>query len=390
MSRRPRLRLRTRLTLTYSLSLFALLWFFTLMIAYWLELSGLLPRLSGSTVAPFLPFETPLSSVLGDSSLPFGQLLAGKQVARLSVIYATLSTLTGWWLARRTVRPIAAITDSIRRIADAPAGERIQLAGPDDEIKALADTFDSLLDRIETAQSGQRRFVSNAAHELRTPLTVQRAILEVRRSDPATSPDAHELINELLAATARNEALVEALLTLARGEQAPELTEPVDLATSARLCLRTLAHIVPPGLAVNDDLRPAPTTGDPILLDRAISNLIENAVRHNREGGWVNVATSVVGDGPVRMSRLVVQNSGPLISESDVPSLFEPFRRGHARIGRGTGLGLSIVRAVATSHHGAVEAQVRTQGGLRVTLDLPFVPQSASDARADAGGTLSP
>ncbi|MSV72247.1 MAG: HAMP domain-containing protein [Actinobacteria bacterium] len=371
------MRLRTRLTLTYSAALFTVLWCVTAFMGYVLASTGLLDRLSLESAVQSLPFDSVLSNATGGLTLPLGgNVFTGKQLVRLAVLYGVISVVMGWWVARRTVRPITRITESIQHIADASIRERINFEGPSDEIKSLADTFDTMLDRIESAQSGQRRFVANAAHELRTPLTVQRAILEVRRANPDTSTDAHELIDELLAATTRTEALVESLLALAQGEQPPELTETVDLAASARLCLNSLAHISPASLTMTDMLRTAPTEGDPAMLDRAVSNLIENAMRHNREGGWVHVSTSVVGDGARRTSRLVVQNSGPLVDENDVASLFEPFRRGHARIGRGTGLGLSIVRAVATSHHGVVEAQVRTQGGLRVTLDLPFSPHS--------------
>ena len=159
---------------------------------YVLASTGLLDRLSLESAVQSLPFDSVLSNATGGLTLPLGgNVFTGKQLVRLAVLYGVISVVMGWWVARRTVRPITRITESIQHIADASIRERINFEGPSDEIKSLADTFDTMLDRIESAQSGQRRFVANAAHELRTPLTVQRAILEVRRANPDTSTDAH-------------------------------------------------------------------------------------------------------------------------------------------------------------------------------------------------------
>ncbi|MEU7868310.1 ATP-binding protein [Dactylosporangium sp. NPDC049140] len=267
----------------------------------------------------------------------------------------------GWLIAERALRPVGRITETARRVAGGSLHERIALNGPRDEIKELADTFDSMLERLDQAFDGQRRFAANASHELRTPLTINRTLIEVALGRPDPPPELVQLGETLLAVNARHERLIDGLLTLVASEQELTVHDRVDLAEVAR-------HVVADADVVAD-LGPAPVTGDPVLLERVVQNLVDNALAYNVPDGAVWVTTTLAGD----CARLVVENTGAVIPGYEIPGLFEPFRRLRSRTGsaRGTGLGLSIVRSVAVAHGGTAEAEPRAGGGLRVTVTLP-------------------
>jgi signal transduction histidine kinase len=279
---------------------------------------------------------------------------------------AVVGVSLGWVAAGRTLRPITQITATARRVADRHLHERIALGGPHDELRELADTFDDMLERLDRAFDGQRRFVANASHELRTPLAINRTLLEVAMGQPDAPPQLRQLGTTLLAVNARHERLIDGLLTMARSEQAVADPVPVDLADVAGSVLdQTQAR----GVEVRHELQAAPTSGDPVLLERLTQNLVDNAVRYNATGGWVHVTCTSEGT----RTRLSVINTGPVVRAYEVPGLFEPFRRLTDRVGsaRGTGLGLSIVRSVARAHGGDVHATPRDGGGLVVQVTLP-------------------
>ncbi|MFJ8577281.1 sensor histidine kinase [Micromonospora sp. NPDC093277] len=298
----------------------------------------------------------------------------------------------GWLIAGRALQPLHQITGTARRIAAVGAAgrglhERIALHGPRDEVKELADTFDLMLERLDRSFDGQRRFVANASHELRTPLALNRSLLEVAMSRPGAPAELRQLGETLLAINERHERLIDGLLTLADSEQQVVERTPVDLAEIAGHVLdQTAAGAAE--LTVRRQLAPAPTAGDPVLLERLTQNLMENAVRHNLPaGGEIEVSTGIVEG----RATLVVANTGPVVPSYDIETIFQPFRRlRHERVaaprpsgdrdragaGRGFGLGLSIVRAVAQAHGGAVHAYPRNGGGLVVTVVLP--PLNAS------------
>jgi signal transduction histidine kinase len=294
----------------------------------------------------------------------------------------------GWLLAGRALQPLQQITATARRVADRSLHERIGLDGPDDEIKELADTFDGMLERLDRAFEGQQRFVANASHELRTPLTINRTLIEVALARPDADEALHQLGSTLLAVNERHERLIDGLLTLASSEQRITEATGVDLADVARHVVAesaAAAHKV--GVELRADLKPAPIGGDPVLLERLVQNLVDNALRYNlAAGGWVMVRTSVVDD----HARLSVENTGAVVPQYAVPSLFEPFRRqptterlaapADGSLGRGAGLGLSIVRSVARAHGGQAHAAARSDGGLIVEVDLPI--QSEPDTEA--------
>jgi signal transduction histidine kinase len=280
----------------------------------------------------------------------------------------------GWLMAERAMRPLSHITATARRVAAGASAqrglhERIASTGPRDEIQELADTFDDMLERLDRSFDGQRSFVANASHELRTPLAINRALVEVAITRPDASPDTRQLGETLLSVNARHERLIDGLLTLADSENPVTEQALVDLRDVA-------GHVLdqtPVGDLVVADrlLDPAPVVADPVLLERLVQNLVENAVRHNRPGGWLSVSTGVSSG----FAALTVTNTGPVVAPYELETIFEPFRRlGGDRVGseRGFGLGLSIVRAVARAHGGDVIAVSRPGGGLTVTVQLPL------------------
>ncbi|TMR99257.1 sensor histidine kinase [Nonomuraea basaltis] len=284
-----------------------------------------------------------------------------------------LSLIIGYFVADRALRPVAKMTATARKLSESTlAHQRIALEGPNDELKELADTFDAMLTRLNIAFDTQRRFVANASHELRTPLTINRTVLEIALSDPEASEDLKALGRTLLEVNARNEKLIEGLLLLARSERELGVRKPLDVQEVAQTAVEQVMPFAEEhGVTVTTELVSAPTIGDPVLLERSVSNLLENAVKYNiSENGKVWIRTGMV-DGA-----LVVQvaNTGQHVPAYEVNSLFEPFRRLHAdrvESAKGAGLGLSIVRAVVQAHGGNVAAVPRDGGGLVVTIRLP-------------------
>ncbi|MEU9320322.1 ATP-binding protein [Streptomyces sp. NPDC048295] len=278
----------------------------------------------------------------------------------------------GYAMAGRVLSPLGRITRTARRVAGTDLSRRIELDGPDDELKELADTFDEMLDRLERAFTAQQRFVGNASHELRTPLAINRTLLEVHLSDPQAPPELKQLGKTLLATNERSEQLVEGLLLLARSDNQIVERKPVDLAEVASRALdQTRGEAEERGVEIRGERAPAVVQGNGVLLERIALNLVQNAVRYNvPEGGWVEVTTELQGGQAV----LVVSNTGPVVPAYEIDNLFEPFRRLRTeRTGsdKGVGLGLSIARSVARAHGGRIIAEPREGGGLVMRVSLP-------------------
>jgi signal transduction histidine kinase len=309
-----------------------------------------------------------LAEVLRDSARL--RVLGAGSIAFVCVVLAT--ALLAWTFTDRVLKPLRDVTGTARRLSAESLGERISLRGPRDEVAELADTFDAMLDRLQATFSAQRQFVANASHELRTPLSVIRAELDVTLSDPdADVAELRRMAGVVRDATLRAGHLVEALLLLARTDgMGVARMEPVELASVVDTAWQPISAD-----ARERDLRttfhtgPAPAAGATALLERVAGNLLENAVRHNVDGGWIEVHT---GSTP-EWASLRVSSSGAVVDPERVEELFESFRRGgvdrtaHA----GTGLGLAIVRAVVLAHRGTVTAEAVPGGGLAVTVHLP-------------------
>ena len=295
-------------------------------------------------------------------------------------ILTVLAGAIGWMVAGHALRPLREIAATARRVADRSLHERIALAGPNDEIKDLADTLDAMLERLDRSFDGQRRFVANASHELRTPLTITRTLIEVALLDAGADDKVKQLGATLLAVNQRHEKLTDGLLTLASSEQRDDF-HLVDLSEIVGHVVSELRPVADKaGVAITTDLEPAIVSGDAFVLERLVQNLVENGIQYNLpERGWVRLRTAA-GAGSVE---LAVENTGPAVPAHEVPGLFEPFRRlatterlagGRTPFVRGAGLGLSIVRSVAHTHGGEVEAAPRDGGGLIVRVRLPAAP----------------
>jgi signal transduction histidine kinase len=296
-------------------------------------------------------------------------VLLGWSIVDLSVATVVAGIL--WWaIGRRVLRPLHAVTDAARRASQEHLDERINLDGPDDELKDLADTFDDMLNRLDLAFASQRRFVANASHELRTPLTSMRTLIDVAMAKPSrTTEQLETLVGRVRESLDQSEAIINGLLTLARSDRGLSAHELVDLEAAAQDAIDQ----VDPAARNSDvviiaDLSPGPTLGDRVLLERLVTNLLDNAVRYNVAGGSVTVTTGTDNGA----SYLTVTNTGPLVPESALASLFEPFTRLDGRVnnGQGVGLGLSIVTSVVNAHHGHLHAVALPAGGMTISVRL--------------------
>ncbi|MEV7075073.1 HAMP domain-containing sensor histidine kinase [Streptomyces sp. NPDC093990] len=282
------------------------------------------------------------------------------------LVMALLAGLLGWWLAGRALRPVASMTEAARRISEQNLHQRLALTGPNDELHRLADTFDTMLDRLERAFESQRRFVANASHELKTPLAAQRTALQVGLADPLPKSLA-DVREDLLTTNREAEQLINALLLLARSDRGLDETESVDLTATARL---VTAELTPQAAArgVHIDLSaytPLVVRGDAVLLRHLLTNLMRNAIQYNHPGGYVRVRLDV--------ATLTVTNTGVRVPAELIPGLFEPFRRLDAdrTATTGHGLGLSIAASIAEAHHATLTAQPGAEGGLVLALRFP-------------------
>ncbi|MFC3574885.1 HAMP domain-containing sensor histidine kinase [Streptomyces yaanensis] len=285
---------------------------------------------------------------------------------------AVIAFAFGYAMAGRVLSPLGRILRTARAVAGSDLSRRIELDGPDDEIKELADTFDDMLERLQRAFTAQQRFVGNASHELRTPLAINRTLLEVHLSDPGAPVELQQLGKTLLATNERSEQLVEGLLLLARSDNQIVERKPVDLAEVASQAVDQVhAEAEAKGVEIRGERAPVVVQGNGVLLERIALNLVQNAVRYNiPERGWVEVTTEAQHGQAV----LVVSNTGPVVPAYEIDNLFEPFTRLRTeRTGsdKGVGLGLSIARSVARAHGGHITAQPREGGGLVMRVTLP-------------------
>jgi signal transduction histidine kinase len=290
-------------------------------------------------------------------------------------IVAALAIVLGWIVAGQVLRPVQTISATARRISATNLRERLALDGADEEFKQLGDTLDDLFARLEASFEAQRHFVANASHELRTPLTAERTLLQVALANPATTAERwRSTARELLASNQEQERLIEALLTLASSEGGLDRREPVDLSVvTDGILLAPRPEIDRLGVHVETTIRPAYLDGDPLLVERMVTNLVDNAAQHNIPGGRVEITTGTEQACAV----LTVANTGPVIPPGEVDRLFQPFQRLDARrihYTNGHGLGLSIVRAIAAAHCATITADAPSDGGLTITVTFAPIP----------------
>jgi signal transduction histidine kinase len=361
--RRPRLTVRARLTALYA-ALVAASVGALLLVSYWL-----LGRHFDRTLPDALARDA-----LDEVALQYLVAFAGVLL---------LAGAIGWAVAGRVLAPLKRITGTARRVSEERLDERIAVTRPDDELRELAETLNSMLDRLAGSFEGQRRFVANASHELRGPLTVIRSEAEVALANP--EPDLEELrgtAEAVVEASRRMEGLLASLLILARSERGLGRVERTDLAAAAA---SAVAHAqdeaAAEGVQLEIDLEPAEVEGDRLLLERLAANLVENGLRYNRPGGFVQVRTR---EG-IASAELRVENTGPPVDGDAAVRLAEPFERlERGTDPRGAGLGLSIVRAVSEAHGGSLAIDPRAGGGLIVSVRLPRTSLKGDEAALGA------
>jgi signal transduction histidine kinase len=289
-----------------------------------------------------------------------------------------IAVVAGWIVAGRILRPVHRLTAAARAASEQNLSQRIALEGPRDELRELADTFDAMLERLDRAFSSQRQFIANASHELRTPLTLMRTSIDVVLAKPA--PPRDELVSmaaEVRQAVDHSERLIEVLLVLARNDQTRAVADPLDLAAVAENALEGRPA---DGITTIATLEQAPVTGDGVMLERLVANLLDNAERYNIAGGTVTIFTRTK-DGA---SLVRVVNTGPVVPPDQVDRLFLPFTRLNDRTRHeGFGLGLALVSSIAAVHDGSVDATANPAGGLDITVRLPYRAPSTGNAEED-------
>jgi signal transduction histidine kinase len=388
----PRRTVRLRLTLLYG-GLFLVSGVVLLAVTYLLVTNKIF---GGQPVfqTNYAESPVPVPAGAGGPSTHFSEGGGADQVQQLLLlsgialaVMLAVSVALGWLVAGRVLRPLRTITATTRQISAANLHQRLAVAGPDDELKDLADTIDGLLVRLDAAfdtqkdaLDAQRRFVANASHELRGPLTRQRATIEVALADPqASTQSLRATFQRVLAASKQQERLLEALLVLARGQAGLDRWERFDLAAvTDEVLLARHGEVQRRQLHLDATLDPTPALGDPRLAERLVANLVDNAIGHNQPAGWVRIETA----SRAGRAELSVANSGPAVPPSEIDRLLRPFQRlGPDRTGhrQGHGLGLSIVAAVAAAHQADLRVGARPDGGLQVMVHFP-TPDDAPPA----------
>jgi signal transduction histidine kinase len=322
-----------------------------------------------------------MSELAHQHAAELNQLLTVSAVA-LGVM-AVASVALGWLVAGRVLRPLREMTAAARAISEDNLGERLAVPGPGDELKDLGDTIDALLERLQAAFDAQRNFVASASHELRTPLTLTHTLLQMVLTDPRPTLTTYQATcQDVLQASEHQEQLIEALLTLARSQRGLDRREPLDLAVITHEALDARQpDAAARGLTVSASITPAPVLGDDRLLRRLVTNLIDNAIRHNIPGGQIGIQVTAGGGHP----RLTITNTGPVIPAGQVTRLLQPFQRlpaARPADGEGLGLGLSIVAAIAKAHHATLTINPRTHGGLDIAITFPPATGTAAARQA--------
>ncbi|MDQ1434314.1 MAG: hypothetical protein QOF59_1130 [Actinomycetota bacterium] len=274
-------------------------------------------------------------------------------------VLAVVAGVIGWLIAGRTLRPIRLITSRARAASATDLSVRVDLHGPADELKDLADTFDDMLDRLEHSFVAQRRFSAQVSHELRTPLAVVRSEADILLAD-AESDTTRATAENIKHATLRAERIVSALLALGRAESGR-----IDRSAIAldELVGDTVAEVLEnresQDIRFDLELHPASVVGDRALIDCIVRNLVDNAAWHNRTGGWVRVRVDAdPGGATIEVANSTATDTTPQSATSSDPSGEH-------------GIGLTVVAAAVTAHLGSFERDEREPGTWVMRVHLP-------------------
>lgn len=319
------------------------------------------PLADGRTVA-----EVMADSAIEVRSEALDELLVAYAIA--IPVTGLISLLLGWFAAGRVLKPLTRLTTMAQEISDENLDQRINMVGPQDELKELADTLDAMIARLEVAFQSQRRFAADVSHEIRTPLAIIKAESEVTLGDGLSSERERRLARSVLHATDRAEALVDSLMALARSESTMHDRADVDLAElTGDVVGERIEAADAAGVHVDLELGNVTVEGDPFLLERLIANLVDNGITHNIDhDGWLRISV----DSQNGRGVIAVSNSGEMLTAEDVEHITEPFHR-MSEDRPGFGLGMTIVRSVVDAHGGEVRIDPRADGGLDIRVELP-------------------
>ncbi len=280
----------------------------------------------------------------------------------------------GWWLAGHAVRPVMEIIRQAESLDMSSPEHRMTARTETEELRRLVSVLNSMLARIDKAFGNQRRFLADAGHEIKTPLTVLRGDVEVALRRERTSEEYKAVLKQTLEDLREVSALADDLITLARNDSEglqPRLTDVQLEKTLYRMARKYSTAADDADVRLDVRVRPGLLVrADPAFLDRALGNLIDNAIKYGRDGGRVSLSASSEQEGQIRIS---VADNGPGIPEDETDRLFERFYRGETgrRCARGSGLGLAIVKAIVESHGGTIHVDSKSQHGTTVNLLLP-------------------
>lgn len=383
---RPHLTFRTRLTLTFT-ALVATAGVLTVTIAT--VFMRTVPIYSLPVAVAEQSFEptTPTNPGAGDEAGEMAQATAIMLRTPAEILNTTLvvsllalvvvisaGALIAWIIAGRMLRPLKAVNTAAQLAGTGSLDHRIGLGGPHDEVRDLADTFDTMLERLDYSFTTTRRFAANASHELRTPLATTQTMLEVALADPDLDTiELRAVAERVLETNRRGIETVDALLDLAELDALDIAANEIDLVPLVQTALREERESIAAARLTISVESPASALvqGDSVLLRQAILNLMRNAIRHNIQEGMIRL-TIRRNAGMVVLS---LENTGEMLSEALVEELKEPFARSKGRVAgegkRGHGLGLAIVESVVRVHRGSLRLSPRTGGGLIAQVEIP-------------------
>lgn len=286
--------------------------------------------------------------------------------APAAAVAAVVAAIAGWWITKRSLAPLRNFAAEAEAIGALDLSQRLSVAATTDEIGRLGVTLNRMLDRLDAAWQRERQLTAKVGHELRTPLAIIRAELELLL-EVLSDEELRATVNSMLEEVDRTTGVIEDMLLLARADAdvVLDLPEPVDLGELARRTAERFSALAAgKGVALRARGE-ARTEGDPHAIERAVANLVDNALRHTPQGGTVEIEVEQRNNGAL----LVVRDTGPGAAPAVLGKMFDRYARAGPRRGA-AGLGLSIVAAVAASHEGNVRARNRAEGGLEVIVEL--------------------
>ena len=281
----------------------------------------------------------------------------------------------GWILTRKVLNPVVSLTEAARQITENLLHLQLPRSGNGDELDCLTEVFNGMTERLAASFQRIRGFNLHASHELKTPLTIMRAGLETTLGDPSVHGEVREHLQDVLMEIDRLTRIIDSLTLLTKADSLLVRMEngPVDLTSLVKETYEDgLVLAVPRGISLTVELPGAVAMiGDRNRLRQLLLNLLDNAVKYNRDGGTISMKLTCSGGS----AEFRITNTGPGISPEDLEKVFDPFFRGdpsHVRKDDGCGLGLSIARWIVTAHHGAIGMTSSPQGEATVTVSLPL------------------